>query len=294
MTPGGRPWSGASARTRADCLAAVAAYVAEAAGQNLHPGLVGYERLAKQRAWPSRTTITLRLGRWSEALAAAGYGDDSVLATRRRQCLAAVGAYVAEIDGSGRYPARVGYTVRARSRGWPAAQVIREILGTWPEALAAVGFAVPDPGSGCIIGRETCLAAMACHVAEAARLGRYPGVHLYRSMSKARGWPTSETVVARLGSWADALAAAGFEAPRGLAHRVDRERCVEAVAAYLAQAAASGAPVTASAYGREASAHGWPARSTVSRRLGSWRQAVAAAGPAVLGVAAMARGLILI
>lgn len=261
-----------------DCLAAVSAYVADAEASHRHPGLSGYERAAKANHWPSRTTISVHVGRWSEALAAVGFCPDVAAQARRRACTAALAAYVGEMAQDGRYPSSTGYAARAQAQGWPALQTLRSALGPWPDALRTVGVAVPDPRTGCKIGREACVAAVTRYVAEAAAQERYPGVHLYDRLSKRRGWPTRETVVSRVGSWAEALDAAGYATPRTLAHRVDRARCVEAVAEYLAHCERAGTAPTAAGYGAAARGHGWPARSTVSRRLGSWQLALAAVG----------------
>ena len=134
--------------TRQDCIAAVAAYAAEAARGGQHPGLVGYERIAAARRWPSRTTVTARLGPWTAALRAAGV-DPSKQRIDRDDCLIAVGVYVAEMMRAGHYPAIRGYDAVASSRGWPSARAVAGQLGSWRAALALIHRSAssrrPDP-----------------------------------------------------------------------------------------------------------------------------------------------------
>lgn len=259
--------------TRQDCIAAVAAYAAEAAHQGQHPGLVGYERIAAARRWPCRTTITARLGSWTAALRAAGV-EPAKRRIDRDDCLIAVGVWVAEMARAGRYPALTGYDAAASSRGWPSARVVAGQLGSWRAALAGVGFdstrSVPR-----WVSRQDCIAAVRAYVAEATMVGRHPGVVGYDAVSKDRGWPQRQsTVMARFGSWSAALSAAGYSDPihqRG--HRVDRDQCLAAVGSYLAEVVQAGTAPSLAGYGKLAGSRGWPAVATVLARLGSWQEA---------------------
>ena len=259
--------------TRQDCIAAVAAYAAEAARRGQHPGLVGYERIAAARCWPSRTTVTARLGPWTAALRSAGV-EPPKRRIDRDDCLIAVGLYVAEMTRAGRYPAIRGYEAVASSRGWPPVRVVAGQLGSWRAALMGAGFE-PTRSAPRWVSRQDCIAAVRAYVAEATMAGRHPGVVGYDAVSKERGWPQRQsTVMARLGSWSAALSAAGYIDPihrRG--HRVGREQCLAAVGSYLAEAAEAGTTPSLAGYGKLAGSRGWPAVATVLARLGSWQAA---------------------
>ncbi len=259
--------------TRQDCIGAVAAYAAEAARGGQHPGLVGYERIAAARRWPSRTTVTARLGPWTAALRAAGV-DPSKRRIDRDDCLIAVGVYVAEMKRAGRYPAIRGYDAVASSRGWPSARAVAGQLGSWRAALAGAGFE-STMSAPRWVSRQDCIAAIGAYVAEATMAGLHPGVVGYDAVSKDRGWPQRQsTVMARLGSWSAALSAAGYRHPihqRG--HRVGREQCLAAVGSYLAETVEAGTTPSLAGYGKLARSRGWPAVATVLARLGSWQQA---------------------
>lgn len=264
--------------TRQDCIAAVAAYAAEAARGRQHPGLVGYERIAAARHWPSRTTITARLGPWTAALRAAGV--DSKRCIDRDDCLIAVGVYVAEMTRAGHYPAIRSYDALASRRGWPRAGVVAGQLGSWSAALAGAGFE-PTRSAPRRVSRQDCIAAVHAYVAEATMAGRHPGVVGYDAVSKDRGWPQRQsTVMARLGSWSAALSAAGYIDPthrRG--HRVGPDQCLAAVGSYLAEAAEAGTTPSLAGYGKLARSRGWPAVATVLARLGSWQTAKGMVAP---------------
>ena len=267
--------------TGQDCIAAVAAYAEEAARRGEHPGLVGYERLAASRRWPSRTTVTARLGPWTAALHAAGVNPPSMRRPDQGDCLIAVGCYVAEMTRAGRYPGLRGFEAVASSRGWPSARVVTGQLGAWEAALRRAGFADSRRSRPGYITREACIAAVRAYVAEATMAGRHPGVVGYDAVSTERGWPRRQsTVMARLGSWSAALSAAGYSDPihqRG--HRVSRGKCLAAVGSYLAEAAESGTVPTLAGYGKMARSRGWPAVATMLARLGSWQQALQSAAP---------------
>lgn len=293
----GRRRVGAQIRvSRERCIEAVAAYAAEAARQGRDPGLVGYERAAADRRWPSRTTVTARLGPWSAALRAAGRP------ARERQaaagdCLAAVSRYLAEMAAASRYPGLRGYRALAPHRGWPAAATVAGRLGSWATALQRAGFSGPPRAGRRNVSREECIAAVKAYVDEAMVAGRHPGVAGYDALHRERGWPQRQsTVMARLGSWSAALSAAGYPDGRHQRrHRVSRSECVAAVRSYLAEVAAGGQAPSLAGYGALARDHGWPAVATVLARLGSWREAVAlarATGPDCAAPTRNARDLV--
>jgi len=122
-----------------DCVAAIRAYVQEAAATGRHPGTVGYDTAARDRGWPDRQhTVIPRLGSWSAALGAAGFGGrryERAQTVSRDDCLTAVGAYIAEQRDAGLSPTASGYSKLARSRGWPAVSTVMARLGPWAEAL---------------------------------------------------------------------------------------------------------------------------------------------------------------
>lgn len=278
--------------TRQDCIAAVADYAAEAAREGQHPGLVGYEHIAAARRWPSRTTITARLGPWTAALRAAGV-EPTERRLDRDDCLIAVGVYVAEMTTAGHYPALRGYNAVASSRGWPSARILAGQLGSWRAALAGAGFESARLAPRWV-SRQDCIAAVGAYVAEATMAGRHPGVVGYDAVSKDRGWPQRQsTVMARFGSWSAALSAAGYSDPihqRG--HRVGRDRCLAAVGSYLAETVEAGTTPSLAGYGKLAGSRGWPAVATVLARLGSWQaaqQMVSLPGSEPVGQSATAR-----
>lgn len=262
--------------TRQDCIDAVAAYAAEAAGRGQHPGLVGYERLAPSRRWPSRTTVTARLGSWSAGLRAAGVRPRIEQRPDQGVCLVAVGAYAEEMVRSGRYPGLRGYAAVASARGWPSAGTVTGLLGSWRAALSGAGFAESMRLGPRRVTREDCIAAVRAYVAEATEAGRHPGVAGYDAAYRDRGWPQRQsTVMARLGSWSAALSAAGYmDSIHQRGHRVGREQCLAAVNAYLAASTQDGTTPTLAGYGRLARSHGWPAVATLLARVGSWQEAL--------------------
>ncbi len=272
--PGGQPVS------RADCIAAVAAYAAEAAARGQHPGLVGYERIAAKRRWPSRTTVTARLGPWTAALAAAGVAPRAQGGPTRQDCLLAVGAYVAEMTAAGLHPGAKRYQAMASRSGWPRAGAVVAALGSWSKALGEAGFTRPRGPGRPYVSREDCIGAVRAYIAEATLAGRHPGVVGYDAVYQHRGWPQRQSsVVPRLGSWPGALAAAGYCGPlHEHPSRVSRDRCLLAVAAYCAEMIGTDQSPSLAGYGRLARSRRWPAVATVLARLGSWKEGVVAAG----------------
>lgn len=268
--------------TRQDCIASVAAYAAEAAGRGEYPALLGYERLAAMRRWPSRTTVTARLGPWTAALRAAGVDPRPERRANEGECLVAVGSYVAEMSRAGLYPALRGYEAMASRRRWPAARVVTGQFGCWGAALRRAGFLGSTRSRPRHITRQDCITAVQAYVAEATMAGRHPGVVGYDAVYRDRGWPQRQsTVMARLGSWSAALSAAGYIDPthqRG--HRVTRGQCLTAVGSYLAETAENDTTPTLAGYGKLASSRGWPAVATLLARLGSWQEALTLAPPA--------------
>lgn len=263
---------------RQRCIEAVAAYAAEAAGRGEHPGLVGYEREAPSHGWPSRTTITARLGPWTAALAAAGATPDPFAGPSRDDCIEAVSAYVTEMEVATFYPTARGYRALARGRHWPGVNIAAAHLGSWSDALTAVGFARARKPGQPYVTRDDCVAAIRAYIEEAASNGRYPGTVGYDAVSRHRGWPHRQrTVMARLGSWAAALDAAGFS---GLQHQrsqtVSRHDCLAAVRAYASEMSHGARRPTLAGYTQLARIRGWPATSTVLARLGSWGEALKA------------------
>jgi hypothetical protein len=63
--------------------------------------------------------------------------------------------------------------------------------------------------------------------------------------------------------------------------RVSRDRCLLAVAAYCAELIGTDQSPSLAGYGRLARSRRWPAVATVLARLGSWQEAVVAAGVGV-------------
>lgn len=258
---------------RQRCVAAVAAYVAEAARRGVHPGLVGYEREAARSGWPSRTTITAHLGPWTTALAAAGFSPAP--GPCRQACIDAVRIYVGEMASAGRYPSARGYQGMAPIRQWPAIAAVEVQLGSWSQALTDSGFAGARKPGQPYVTREDCVAAVRAYISEARKDGRYPGTVGYDSLARARGWPNRQsTVIPKLGSWAAALAAAGFTARHHPSPKVSRRDALAAVRAYAVERAAAGLAPTSAGYMKLARSRAWPSYSTVLARLGSWRAAM--------------------
>ena len=263
----------------ADCIAAVAAYAAEAAARGEHPGLVGYERDAARRRWPSRTTVTARLGPWTAALAAAGVSPRADRLPTRQDCLLALGAYVAEMTAADLYPGAKTYRAMATRRGWPTHWTVVAHLGSWSKALGEAGFMRPRGPGRPYVSREDCIGAIKAYIAEATLAGRHPGVVGYDAVYQNRGWPQRQSsIIPRLGSWPGALAASGYCGPlHEHPPRVSRDRCLLAVAAYCAEMIGTGHSPSLAGYGKLARSRRWPSVATVLARLGSWQEPVVAA-----------------
>jgi Homing endonuclease associated repeat/Sigma-70, region 4 len=97
-----------------------------------------------------------------------------------------------------------------------------------------------------------------------------------RRKRKGKPWVSSQTYVARFGSWADGLKAAGLEAnatPAWKTKRIDREECVAAIRSV---SKTLGRIPTAEEYGQHARASegSMPSLATVKKRCGSWFDAV--------------------
>lgn len=263
--------------THERCLAALEDYAADASRRGVHPGLVGYEALAAKRGWPSRSSVTARLGPWTEALDRAGVSS-ARSSVRNRSWVGAVRDYVEEMHTAKQYPAAQGYRDRAAEREWPSLGTVIACAGSWSSALVHAGFENPRKTGRHWVTSEDCVAAIRCYVSRMAALGTYPGTVGYDAMAKECGWPDRQhSVIPRLGSWAEALKAAGFNGRiRKRPQTISAEQCIAALEVYVAEAAAAHRRPTASGYAAAASARGWPALSTVLARFGTWTAAVAA------------------
>lgn len=261
--------------TTAECLDAVRAYAAESEERGEYPGQNGYMLYAARRRWPSFTTVKSRLGPWTTALERAGV---TPYAPDRQACLAALDAYVKECSADGVYPSMDRYRTNARSYGWPAAARVMELLGPWPAALKAAGFDRPIAGWGPVVTAEVCIAAIADYIDQCKITGDYPGTVGYDLGRKKNSWPDRHTCIyARLGSWPEALEAAGFVPKRARRQTVSRETCVAAVRCYVRRREEAGLSPALGSYQAMATVEGWPSRGTMLARLGSWQEALAAA-----------------
>lgn len=189
--------------------ACVAAYVVEATAAGRHPGRRGYQAVAGSRGWPAASTVAARLGPWSTVLRQVGFVSDAPLGRRHvgpEECVAAVRAYVAEATAAGRHPGVAGYDALHRARGWPQRQsTVMARFGSWSAALAAAGYLDPLHQRRHRVSRSECLAGVRSYLAEAAAVGRGVSLAGYGRLAGRRGWPAVATVLARLGSWQDAV-----------------------------------------------------------------------------------------
>lgn len=256
--------------------------MAEAARRGEHPGLVGYERDAPRRGWPSRTTVSARLGPWTAALAAAGFCPPP--GPCPQVCIDAVRSFVGEMASAGRYPSAREYQRMASIRQWPAIAAVEAQLGSWSQALTHAGFdRARKPGQP-YVSRKDCVDAVSAYISEASKDGRYPGIIGYDALARARGWPNRQsTVIPKLGSWPAALAAAGYTARYHRPPTVSRADALAAVSAYAVERASAGLTPTSAGYMKLARSRAWPSYSTALARLGSW-------GAAMNEVARDARG----
>jgi hypothetical protein len=192
-----------------DCLAAVSDYVAEMAAARRHPGVRGYRALAPSRGWPAVATVTAELGSWPMALQRAGFRGPGRIgrpSVGRDECAAAVRAYVDEALAAGRHPGVAGYDAVHRERGWPQRQsTVMARFGSWSAALSAAGYADLRHQRRHRVSRSECVSAVRTYLAQAAAEGRAPSLSGYGAVARSGGWPAVATVLARLGSWRDAV-----------------------------------------------------------------------------------------
>jgi len=195
-----------------DCLAAVTRYVAEMAAARRHPGVRGYRALAPSRGWPAVPTVTAQLGPWPTALQRAGFRGPGRIGrpnVGREECAAAVRAYVDEALAAGRHPGVAGYDALHRERGWPQRQsTVMARFGSWSAALAAAGYTDPRHQRRHRVSRSECVAAVRTYLAQVAAEGGAPSLSGYGAVARGGGWPAVATVLARLGSWRDAVSLA--------------------------------------------------------------------------------------
>lgn len=131
----------------------------------------------------------------------------------REECVAAVAEYVKEATASGRHPGVAGYDTVQKARGWPQRQsTIMARFGSWSSALAAAGYEDTKHQRRPRVTALDCLRAVYCYVTEATARRDTPSIAGYRRQASDRGWPAVGTVLARLGSWQNAVAVATMAA----------------------------------------------------------------------------------
>jgi hypothetical protein len=287
--------------TRAQIVAAIRDYVATHG--DIPPTLNDWQHLpgsAERGKHPSNSTVIRAFGSWSAAIRAAGFEPNRPGGSSewtRQLVVAAIKEY-ARVNGG--LPPTADAWRRGNGRpGEPGAhpgwRTVRQLFGSWGEALRAAGFTPrhgrPRAPAGVCAGWTRELAIAAIRRYAAAHDGWPPtAVRWQRAgdqpLVSARGRVTltdqaypSATVVRQLfGSWAGGIRAAGFE-PRAINLTWTHERVIAALRAYAA--ANDGLPPKRSDWARAVrtdSSIAHPTAALVVRLFGSFAAAVEAAG----------------
>jgi uncharacterized protein Usg len=210
---------------------------------------------AEQRRTPTRPTILKYLGSWQQALAAAGLYSEKQ-APAAEHCLEALQAAAVEL---GHAPTMEWWQDERRA---PRRSTVLQHFGTWAQALERAGLQSTQHAHLKRSGEAECVRALQ----DAAReLGRSPTTSWWEQQRRS---PSRPTINKYLGSWSQALRAAGLSAtPVAPPRRYTQADCIAA----LQQAAYELGRAPTTVWWDEQ--HRVPSRPVITELFGTWRQA---------------------
>ena len=156
--------------------------------------------------YPNRAIVRRKLGSWSAACRQLGWSCEQRVIATDEQMISALQAAGRELGADFTHEE---YKAISAARGWPSANAITTRFGSWNEPRQLAGLPVSRRLERGWAPEQLARALRAA----ARRIGRTPFAREWDDLAPEYGWPSSATVVRRLGSgsWVAATDAAGLQ-----------------------------------------------------------------------------------
>ena len=156
--------------------------------------------------YPNRAIVKRKLGSWGAACRQLGWSCEQRVIATDAEMITALQAAGGELGADFTHE---DYKAISGARGWPSANAITARFGSWNEARRRAGLPVSRRLER---GWEPEQLARAVRAA-ARRIGRTPLASDWDKLAREYGWPSSATVIRRLGSgsWVAAIEAARLQ-----------------------------------------------------------------------------------
>ncbi len=159
-----------------------------------------YDAISSGHGWPSARVIGRRFGSWNAAVRAAGLTPNTVEHWTREMILDALRTLERELGRQPTYD-----DLRHPPSGYPGGHIVSRRLGSWAAACDELGWTPPRQ----LRRDHELLDALRSAAAQSG--GRFIASSDYETISCAHGWPASQTIIKRFGSWQAALRAAQLD-----------------------------------------------------------------------------------
>jgi Homing endonuclease associated repeat len=155
--------------------------------------------------YPNRAIVRRKLGSWSAACRQLGWSCEQRVIATDEQMISALQTAGRELGAEFTHE---DYKQVSGARGWPSANAITARFGSWNEPRQLAGLPVSRRLERGWAPEQLARALRAA----ARRIGRTPLAREWDDLASEYGWPSSATVMRRLGSgsWVAAIEAAGL------------------------------------------------------------------------------------